>query len=70
MTEEQGLKECESYVQEHKIQQILKECIVQVRNVLLLYIKVFILVSQHPTLKFKSVVVLEYSFLVCRKSGV
>ena len=31
MTEEQGLKECESYVQEHKIQQTLKECIVQVK---------------------------------------
>ena len=29
--EEQGLKECEEYVQQHKIQQILKECIVQVR---------------------------------------
>ena len=28
--DEQGLKECEAYVQEHKIQQVLKECIVQV----------------------------------------
>jgi len=28
--EEQGLRECEVYVQEHKIQQVLKECIVQV----------------------------------------
>uniref|UniRef100_H2Z424 Cyclic nucleotide-binding domain-containing protein n=1 Tax=Ciona savignyi TaxID=51511 RepID=H2Z424_CIOSA len=27
--EEQGLKECEAYVQEHKIQQVLKDCIVQ-----------------------------------------
>jgi len=27
--DEQGLKECEAYVQEHKIQQTLKECIVQ-----------------------------------------
>ena len=34
--DEQGLKECEAYVQEHKIQQTLKECIVQVSiNVLL-----------------------------------
>jgi len=29
--DDQGLKECEAYVQEHKIQQVLKECIVQVR---------------------------------------
>lgn len=28
--EEQSLKECEAYVQDHKIQQVLKECIVQV----------------------------------------
>lgn len=27
--EEQSLRECENYVQKHKIQQILKECIVQ-----------------------------------------
>ncbi|ESO83452.1 hypothetical protein LOTGIDRAFT_133477 [Lottia gigantea] len=27
--EEQNLKECESYVQSHNIQQILKDCIVQ-----------------------------------------
>nr|CAB3265158.1 cAMP-dependent protein kinase type I-beta regulatory subunit [Phallusia mammillata] len=27
--EEQGLKECEAYVQEHKIQQVLKDCIVK-----------------------------------------
>ena len=42
--EEQGLKECESYVQEHKIQQTLKECIVQVSMRLalaMLFISVF-----------------------------
>jgi len=27
--EEQSLKDCESYVQNHKIQQLLKDCIVQ-----------------------------------------
>ena len=27
--EEQSLKECENYVQKHKIQQLLKDCIVQ-----------------------------------------
>lgn len=27
--EEQSLRECEAYVQEHNIQQILKDCIVQ-----------------------------------------
>lgn len=27
--EEQSLKECENYVQKHKIQQMLKDCIVQ-----------------------------------------
>ena len=27
---EQGLKDCEEYVNNHKIQQVLKECIVQV----------------------------------------
>lgn len=27
--EEQSLKECEAYVQKHNIQQLLKECIVQ-----------------------------------------
>ena len=29
MDEEQSLRECESYVQKHDIQKILKECIVQ-----------------------------------------
>ena len=29
MEEEQSLQECEAYVQHHKIQQILKDCIVQ-----------------------------------------
>lgn len=29
MDEEQSLKECEAYVQKHNIQQLLKECIVQ-----------------------------------------
>ena len=29
-TDEQSLKECEAYVQNNKIQQVLKECIVQV----------------------------------------
>ncbi|CAL1526349.1 unnamed protein product [Lymnaea stagnalis] len=27
--EEQSLKECEAYVQKHNIQQLLKDCIVQ-----------------------------------------
>lgn len=29
LEEEQSLKECENYVQKHNIQQMLKECIVQ-----------------------------------------
>ena len=29
MDEEQSLRECEEYVQQHDIQKILKECIVQ-----------------------------------------
>lgn len=29
MEEEQSLQECEAYVQNHNIQQILKDCIVQ-----------------------------------------
>lgn len=29
MDEEQALRECEAYVQTHNIQQILKDCIVQ-----------------------------------------
>lgn len=29
MEEEQSLQECEAYVQHHRIQQILKDCIVQ-----------------------------------------
>lgn len=29
MEEEQALRECEAYVQTHNIQQILKDCIVQ-----------------------------------------
>lgn len=29
MDEEQALRECENYVQHHNIQQILKDCIVQ-----------------------------------------
>lgn len=29
MDEEQALRECEAYVQAHNIQQILKECIIQ-----------------------------------------
>lgn len=29
MDEEQSLRECEAYVQAHNIQQILKDCIVQ-----------------------------------------
>lgn len=28
-SEEQSLKECENYVQKHNIQQVLKDCIVQ-----------------------------------------
>lgn len=30
--EEQSLRECEAYVQKHNIQQILRDCIVQVNN--------------------------------------
>lgn len=29
LDEEQSLRECEAYVQEHSIQQVLKDCIVQ-----------------------------------------
>lgn len=29
MEDEQSIRECEAYVQDHNIQQILKECIVQ-----------------------------------------
>ncbi|KAK6632514.1 hypothetical protein RUM43_013282 [Polyplax serrata] len=29
LDEEQGLQECEAYVQRHNIQQILKDCVVQ-----------------------------------------
>ena len=30
MDDEQSLRECESYVQKHNIQQLLKDCIVQI----------------------------------------